>query len=126
MGFSLRVNYKTLESGNKNPPSRRIRNRQFNYINKKRQEFTSRQCPVVSVDTKKKELVGNFKNNGTSWAQEPYRVNDHDFRSDATGMAIPYGIFDTLANQGFVIVGASHETPAFAVDAIALWWEQLR
>lgn len=123
MGFSLRVNQKTLESGNKNPPPRRVRNRQFKYINKKREEFGSRQCPILSVDCKKKEMVGNFKNNGTSWKQEPYRVHDHDFRSDAKGMAIPYGIFDTLAKQGFVVVGTSHETPAFAVDAIVLWWK---
>jgi hypothetical protein len=123
MGFSLRVNHKTLESGNKNPPPRRVRNRQFNYINKKREEFASRRCPILSVDCKKKEMVGNFKNNGTSWEQEPYRVRDHDFRSDAKGMAIPYGIFDTRANQGFVVVGTSHETPAFAVDAIVLWWK---
>jgi hypothetical protein len=123
MGFSLRVNHKTLESGNKNPPPRRVRNRQFKYINKKRQEFSSRQIPILSVDTKKKEMVGNFKNNGVSWQQQPYRVKDHDFRSDAEGMAIPYGIFDTQTNQGFVVVGNSHETPAFAVDAIALWWK---
>ena len=123
MGFSLRVNHKTLESGNKNPPPRRVRNRQFKYINQKREEFGFHQCPIVSVDTKKKEMVGNFKNNGVSWEKEPYRVKDHDFRSDAKGMAIPYGIFDTQANQGFVVVGTSHETPAFAVDAIVLWWK---
>jgi hypothetical protein len=122
MGFSLRVNHKTLESGNKNPPPRRVRNRQFKYINRKREEFVSRRIPVLSVDTKKKEMIGNFKNNGVSWEKQPYRVNDHDFRSDATGMAIPYGIFDTQTNHGFVVVGKSHETPAFAVDAIVLWW----
>lgn len=123
MGFCLRVNHKRLESGNKNPPPRRVRNRQFKYINQKRTEFASRQFPVLSVDTKKKEMVGNFKNNGVSWEKQPYQVNDHDFRSDAKGMAIPYGIFDTLANQGFVVVGNSHETPAFAVDAMVLWWK---
>jgi len=123
MGFSLRVNHKTLESGNKNPPPRRIRNRQFKYINNKRKEFASQQIPIVSVDTKKKEMIGLFKNNGVSWQKEPYRVNDHDFRSDAKGMAIPYGIFDTQTNRGFVVVGTSHETPAFAVDAIVLWWK---
>lgn len=123
MGFSLRVNQKTLESGNKNPPPRRVRNRQFHYINSKRKQFASQQMPVVSVDTKKKEMVGNFKNNGVSWVQEPYRVNDRDFRSDAKGMAIPYGIHDTQTNQGFVVVGTTYETPGFAVDAIALWWK---
>ena len=123
MGFSLRVNHKTLESGNKNPPPRRVRNRQFRYINHKREEFASRQIPILSVDTKKKEMVGNFKNNGVSWEKEPCLVKDHDFRSDAKGMAIPYGIFDTQSNLGFVVVGTSHETPAFAVDAIVLWWK---
>jgi len=67
MGFSLRVNRKTLESGNKNPPPRRVRNRQFKYIEQKREEFALRGNPVVSVDTKKKEMVGNFKNHGVSW-----------------------------------------------------------
>jgi hypothetical protein len=123
MGFSLRVNQKTLESGNKNPPPRRVRNRQFKYINRKRKEFAAQGMPIVSVDTKKKEMIGNFKNNGVSWVQEPHRVNDRDFRSDAKGMAIPYGIFDTQINQGFVVVGTTCETPAFAVDAIALWWK---
>ena len=90
MGFSLRVNQKTLESGNKNPPPRRVRNRQFQYISEKRDEFASRESPIVSIDTKKKELVGNFKNQGVSWEQKPHLVKDHDFRSDAEGMAIPY------------------------------------
>ena len=69
MGFSLRVNHKTLESGNKNPPPRRVRNRQFKYISQKRDEFASQESPIVSVDTKKKELVGNFKNQGVSWSK---------------------------------------------------------
>lgn len=122
MGFSLRVNQKALESGNKNPPPRRVRNRQFKYINKMRKEFAAAQRPVISVDTKKKEKIGNFKNNGVSWEKEPRRVKDHDFPSDAEGVAILYGIHDTQANKGFVAVGTSHETPAFAVDAIVLWW----
>ena len=123
MGFSLRVNRKTLESGNKNPPPRRVRNRQFKYIEQKREEFALRANPVLSVDTKKKEMVGNFKNHGVSWEQKPYLVKDHDFRSDADGMAVPYGIYDTQANLGFVVVGTSYETPAFAVNAIVLWWK---
>lgn len=123
MGFSLRVNRKTLESGNKNPPPRAVRNRQFQYIERQREAFASRGNPVLSVDTKKKEMVGNFKNPGVCWECEPYLVKDHDFRSDAEGMAVPYGIYDTQANQGFVVVGTSYETPAFAVDAIVLWWK---
>lgn len=112
MGFSLRVNHKNLESGNNNPPPRRVRNRQFKYINQQRQEFASRGNPIISVDTKKKEKVGNFKNPGVSWEQKPYLVNDHDFLSDAVGMAILYGIYEPEANLGFVAVGTSYETPA--------------
>jgi Rhodopirellula transposase DDE domain len=124
MGFSLRVNHKNLESGNKNPPPRRVRNRQFQYINCKRKEFASQGKPIISVDAKKKEKVGKFKNPGVSWQQEAHRVNDHDFLTDAVGMAISYGIYDTESNKGFVAVGTSHETPAFAVDSIALWWKR--
>jgi hypothetical protein len=124
MGFSLRVNHKTLESGNQNPPPRRVRNRQFRYLNRKRKEFASRGSPIISVDTKKKEKVGRFKNPGVSWERKPQRVNDHDFLNDAVGMAVSYGIYDTEANQGFVAVGTSSETPAFAVESIALWWKR--
>jgi hypothetical protein len=124
MGFSLRVNHKSLESGNKNPPPRRVRNRQFRYINQRRKEFASRGNPIISVDTKKKEKVGRFKNQGVSWEQKPYRGNDHDFLNDAVGMAVPYGIYDTEANRGFVAVGTSYETPSFAVDSITLWWQR--
>jgi len=124
MGYSLRVNHKTLESGNKNPPPRRVRDRQFHYIGKTREEFAARHSPIISVDTKKKELIGPFKNPGTSWEKEPRRVNDHDFRSDAEGMMIPYGIYDPETNRGFVVVGTHRETPAFAVDAILLWWNR--
>jgi hypothetical protein len=124
MGFSLRVNHKNLESGNKNPPPRRVRNRQFRYINQRRKEFASRGNPIISVDTKKEEKVGKFKNQGISWEQKPYLVNDHDFPNDAVGMAVPYGIYDTEANRGFVAVGTSYETPSFAVDSIALWWNR--
>ena len=122
MGFSLLVNHKRLESGNPNPPPRRIRNRQFVYIGRKREEFASRGYPVISVDAKKKEMIGNFKNPGRSWEEEPSQVMDHDFRSDAKGMAIPYGIYDPARNHGFVVVGTSHETPAFATQAVVLWW----
>ena len=124
MGFSLRVNHKSLESGNRNPPPPEVRNRQFKFINRKRKEFASAGNPIISVDTKKKEKIGQFKNPGASWQSEPYAVNDHDFPTDAVGMAIPYGIYDTEANRGFVAVGTSHETPAFAVDSITDWWKR--
>ena len=122
MGFSLRVNHKKVESGNKNPPPRRVRNRQFLYINRQRKRFAAQGDPIISVDANKKEWLGKFKNPGACWEQEPQLVNDHDFPSDAVGRAIPYGIYDPGLNRGFVVVGTSRETPAFAVDAIALWW----
>src|SRR5258708_35339508 len=121
MGFSLRVNQKRLESGNKNPPPRRVRNRQFVYIGRKREEFSSRGNPIVSVDAKKKEPIGKFKNPGVSWGQEPQLVNDHDFRSHALGMAIRYGIYDTRTNRAFVLLGTSHATRGLAAAAIGRW-----
>jgi len=117
MDFKLRVNRKQIAS-TKNPD----RNQQFLYMGEQRERFASQGLPILSVDTKKKEQIGNFKNTGTKWDREPVLVKDHDFRSDADGMAIPYGIYDTQANRGAVFVGTSHDTPAFAVDAIAQWW----
>jgi len=123
LGFSLRVNHKRLESGNRNPPPRRVRNQQFSYIHGQRKRFTTRAHPIISVDAKKKEWVGKFKNPGACWEKQPQDVNDHDFPSDAKGRAIPYGIYDPSLNHGFVVLGTSRETPAFAVDAIVLWWK---
>ena len=117
MDFKLRVNRKQIAS-TKNPD----RNQQFLYMGQQREQFASQGLPIISVDTKKKEQIGNFKNTGAKWDREPILVKDHDFRSDADGMAIPYGIYDTQANRGAVFVGTSHDTPAFAVDAIAQWW----
>ena len=84
--------------------------------------FLAAGLPVISVDTKKKELIGNFKNKGRVWAQQAECVNTHDFRSDAVGRAAPYGIYDIRHNQGHVYVGISYDTPEFAVYAIAKWW----
>ena len=123
MGYSLRVNHKKLESGNKNPPPRRVRNQQFAYIERQRKQFLVQGNPIISIDAKKKEMIGNFKNPGAGWEKQPQLVMDHDFRSDAKGMAVPYGIYDPVQNQGFVVVGTSYETPAFAVDAVTLWWK---
>jgi hypothetical protein len=120
MDFSLRVNHKKLSTGSK--IDRSERNEQFVYISKLREKFSCAGHPVVSVDTKKKELVGNFKNLGTAWNKEPVLVRDHDFRSDALGMAVPYSIYDVLHNQGSVFVGMSSDTAEFAVDAIEKWW----
>src|SRR4051812_25083548 len=100
------------------------RDQQFRYISSLRTHFQREGLPIISVDTKKRELVGNFKNNGVKWDRTPVRVNDHDFRSDAIGVASPYGIYDLLANRGSVFVGVSHDTAAFAVHSIAGWWKR--
>lgn len=117
MEFSLRVNHKKLSRG-----SDPDRDAQFAYIAAQRQRFADHGWPIVSVDTKKKELVGNFKNPGATWGREPTLVNDHDFRSDAAGIAIPYGVYDVAANRGSLFVGTTHDTPQFAVDNLARWW----
>lgn len=123
MGFSLRSNQKQLACGSSAPPSKEARNQQFEYISQLREAYAAKGNPVISVDTKKKEMIGPFKNKGQSWNAEPISVYDHDFRSDAVGMAVPYGIYDTQANQGKIIVGTSYDTPAFAVGAINTWWK---
>lgn len=117
MDYSLRVNRKAIAA-----TSAPDRNEQMLHIAKIRKRFTRAGNPVVSVDTKKKELVGQFKNPGVAWSKGPLLVNDHDFRSTAVGMAIPYGIYDPTANHGTVVVGTSHDTPEFAVESIARWW----
>jgi hypothetical protein len=97
------------------------RDRQFQYIQAQRKEHQAAGHPTISVDTKKKELVGNFKNPGRIWCQEPEAVNIHDFPQDAVGRAVPYGIYNLQHNQGTVCVGQSADTPTFAVDNIAHW-----
>jgi hypothetical protein len=120
MNFSLRVNHKQLSRVC--TLSAEERDAQFVRIGEIRETFAARGLPVISVDTKKKELVGRFKNPGTCWSQQPVRVRDHDFRSEADGMAIPYGVYDLPANRGTVFVGTSHDTPEFAVESIEKWW----
>ncbi len=117
MGFSLRVNHKKISNG-----SPQQRDQQFARIAELRERFAADGSPVISVDSKKRELVGNFKNPGVSWNREPVAVNDHDFRSLASGIAIPYGIYDLQANRGSVFVGTTYDTPRFAVDSIERWW----
>jgi len=120
MGFSLRVNHKNLSRVCKiSPPDR---DAQFERIAQLKEDFSARRLPVISVDTKKKELIGCFKNPGAAWNREPVEVKDHDFPSEAIGKAIPYGIYDLQANLGTVFVGTSRETPEFAVDSIETWW----
>jgi hypothetical protein len=122
MNFSLRVNLKTLESGLSKPPDPRQRNLQFRYIRSQIRNYTAQGMPVISVDTKSRELTGPFRQSGRKWSQEPIKVFDHDFPSDAQGVAIPYGIYDVLRNEGFVCVGTSCDTSQFAVDSIRRWW----
>ena len=122
MGFSLRVNSKKIESGMKKPPDPKQRNQQFEHIEDLRKQFAKQGIPTISVDTKKKELIGNFKNNGQAWQQKPTEVCDHDFPTDAVGKAVPYGIYDTQKNIGTVFVGHSADTPFFAVECIEKWW----
>lgn len=117
MGFALRVNHKKLSSGRPED-----RDAQFAHIAELRERFAAQGLPLISVDTKKKELVGCFKNAGTSWERRPLNVNDHDFRSGAIGIAIPYGVYDLRANRGTVLVGTSHDTPEFAVECVETWW----
>lgn len=119
MNYRLRVNYKKRSTA-----SPRNRNKQFRYINKQRNAFVRSGDPVISLDSKKKELVGNFKNNGEVWADKPRETLDHDFRSQAKGIAIPFGFYDQEANRGFVVVGTSRETAEFAVDCLVKYWQQ--
>ena len=122
MKFSLRVNHQKLGLGSPDRRARQSRDRQFEQISQMREDFAAQGLPIISVDTKKKELVGNFKNDGRSWEHEPTWVSDHAFPSDAIGKAAPHGIYDTQANTGFVSVGMSADTPAFAVDNLERWW----
>ena len=122
LGYRLQALRKTQE-GTSHPD----RNAQFEHINAAAAAFLHQQPPVISVDTKKKELVGDFKNAGREWqptgTPEPVRV--HDFPSDAVGKAIPYGVYDMARNEAWVSVGRDHDTPAFAVASIRQWWTMM-
>ena len=117
MDYSLKANCK------ENTASHPERDRQFRYIARVKRLFLEAGHPVISVDMKKKELIGDFKNAGQVWCQEAERVKTHDFRSDAIGLAAPYGIYDLLNNLGYVYVGTSVDTAELALDAIVWWWE---
>ncbi len=119
LGYALRVNAKKREASSAHPD----REAQFEIITSQRQVFAAAGWPIISVDTKKKELIGNFKNAGRAWGQEAEAVNVHDFPHDALLRAVPYGIYDVGNNRGSVYVGTSADTPEFAVAALARWWE---
>lgn len=117
LGYRLRVNRKRLTR--KRDPQR---DRQMRYLARLSKSYAKSGKPVISVDGKKRELVGNFKNAGRTWRKSPVDVFEKDFPTDAKGVALPYGIYDIAHNAGFVVVGRSHQTAAFAVKAIAKWW----
>lgn len=123
MNYSLRLNLKCLESGQSKPPVPRQRDLQFRYIRSQIRRYKTNAMPVISADTKSRELIGPFHQPGGKWSQEPIKVLDHDFPSDSNGIAIPYGIYDIIQNEGFVCVGTSHDTSEFAVDSIRTWWQ---
>jgi hypothetical protein len=118
--YSLQANVKTLE-GTHHPD----RDAQFRHLNEQVKEFLSAALPVISVDTKKKELVGPYKNGGQEWQPkgEPVEVNVHDFPDPKVGKAIPYGIYDVGRNTGWVNVGQDHDTASFAVASLRRWWK---
>jgi transposase len=122
MGFSLQANRKTRE-GAQHPD----RDAQFHYINQTAKDAIAAGEPIISVDSKKRELVGNFKAVGREWAPKgrPVEVSTHDFKDKEKGHAIPHGIFDPLANEGWVTVGIDRDTSQFAVSSIRAWWQHL-
>jgi transposase len=121
--YSLKSNKKTKEGKEDHPD----RDAQFQHINKKTKEFQKNKNPVLSVDTKKKENIGNFKNQGREWMPrgEWEEVNTHDFPDKTLGKAAPYGIYDMTRNEGWVNVGISHDTAEFAVNSIRTWWNNM-
>lgn len=122
LGFSLQSNKKSLEGG-----TSQERDSQFRYINKMAKQYIENEVPFISVDTKKKELVGNFKNPGKRWMKKgkPEMVNVYDFEYLGHGKAIPYGVYDIAKNNGFVNIGISSDTAEFAVASIESWWEKI-
>ena len=122
LGFSLKGNKKNIE-GISHPD----RDLQFKHIKKTCDEFEKRKSPIISVDCKKKELIGNFKNNGKEWKSKGTNqiVNVYDFLSLSDGKAAPYGVYDVLKNEGFVNVGTDHDTASFAVESIRRWWNKI-
>jgi hypothetical protein len=122
LGYSLQANVKTRE-GRQHPD----RDLQFRHINHAAKAAVAAGWPVISVDTKKKELVGDFKNAGREWhlKGKPERVRVHDFKDKQLGKAIPYGVYDLRLDEGYVNVGIDHDTAQFAVNSIRSWWEHL-
>jgi len=121
LNYSLQANQKTVEGS-----QHADRNEQFEFINRKAERYLKQGEPVISVDTKKKELVGDFKNAGREWQikgePQPVRVHDFEIRQPDKGKVAPYGVYDLARNEGWVNVGVDHDTAAFAVESIRRWW----
>jgi hypothetical protein len=122
LGYSLQANAKTIEGRQHTD-----RDAQFQYINRLTKSYLRRKLPAISVDTKKKELVGEYKNGGREWQpkRRPERVQTHDFPNPKVGKAIPYGVYDLARNEGWVNVGCDHDTASFAVESIRRWWRSM-
>jgi hypothetical protein len=118
--YSLRVNRKSIAE-TQHPD----RNRQFELIAEFRKRFEDAGCPILSMDTKKKEIIGNFRNEGQAWSKEPEDVNQHDFRSHASAITSPYGLYEPVRNRGTIIIGLSADTPEFAVDCLSIWIREI-
>jgi len=123
MHYSLRINFKKIESNPKKvtPESRKRRNCQFEYISAMRGSFLEAGHTIISIDAKKREQIGNFKNNGVIWCKKATEVNAYDFKSLSEGVFIPYGVYDITKNKGFIVGGTSYNTGEFAVNAICKW-----
>ena len=119
LDFHLHVNKKAICSTHSAD-----RDRQFKSIRRARNRFERQGMPVISIDTKKREMIGLFRNPGAKWAKAATPVNDHDFLKDAVGVAVSYGIYDPQANRGHIVVGTSRDTSQFAGDALAVWWKR--
>jgi hypothetical protein len=117
LSYTLRSNQKRLSR-----KQDERRDEQMRHLTRIRKRFLKRKLPVLSVDCKKKELIGQFRNPGRTWRQQPLQVLETDFPSDAKGKAVPYGIYDVQYNEGYMVVGVSHETATFAMMAIQRWW----
>jgi hypothetical protein len=121
MGYSLKANERKQGQSRPNCPER---DEQFRYIASQRETFSAAGWPIISVDTKKKELIGNFRNEGKAYCKEAEKVDEHDFPSAAECRAVPFGVYELIRNKGHVYVGVSNDTPDFAVVSMAKWWDQ--
>jgi hypothetical protein len=121
LGYSLKANERKQGQSRPNCPER---DEQFRFIASQREEFIAEGLPIISVDTKKKELIGNFRQKGKNWCKKAEEVDEHDFPSAAECRAAPFGIYDLVRNKGHIYVGVSNDTPEFAVVSIGKWWEQ--